>query len=107
MQRSPLRGLLAPDVTLPMSLNFRCLSPDTHVACPLQDMSQFEAELKHLQVALEQAQATLTSPEAGRLSLKEQLSRRQVSRSTSGEMSGGLSFKRGERGKAISRRGQS
>ncbi|XP_016071417.1 PREDICTED: nesprin-1 [Miniopterus natalensis] len=42
-----------------------------------EDMSQFEAELKHLQVALEQAQATLTSPEAGRLSLKEQLSRRQ------------------------------
>ena len=43
-------------------------------------MKKFEAELKKLQTALEQAQATLTSPEVGRLSLKEQLSHRQVSR---------------------------
>uniref|UniRef100_A0A2K6KXS2 SYNE1 n=1 Tax=Rhinopithecus bieti TaxID=61621 RepID=A0A2K6KXS2_RHIBE len=42
-----------------------------------KDMKKFEAELKKLQTALEQAQATLTSPEVGRLSLKEQLSHRQ------------------------------
>ncbi|KAM8787975.1 nesprin-1-like isoform 3-T3 [Rhynchonycteris naso] len=42
-----------------------------------KDMKKFETELKNLQVALEQAQTTLTSPEAGRLSLKEQLSHRQ------------------------------
>lgn len=42
-----------------------------------KDMRQFETELKHLQVALEQAQTTLASPEVGRLSLKEQLSHRQ------------------------------
>lgn len=44
----------------------------------LQDMKKFEVELRALQTALEQAQATLTSPELGRLSLKEQLSHRQV-----------------------------
>uniref|UniRef100_A0A8C0INP8 Uncharacterized protein n=1 Tax=Chelonoidis abingdonii TaxID=106734 RepID=A0A8C0INP8_CHEAB len=42
-----------------------------------KDMKKFEAEVKILQAALEQAQATLTSPELGRLSLKEQLSHRQ------------------------------
>ncbi|XP_039707258.1 nesprin-1 isoform X7 [Pteropus medius] len=42
-----------------------------------KDMKKFETELKNLQVALEQAQTTLTSPEVGRLSLKEQLSHRQ------------------------------
>uniref|UniRef100_A0A8C2USB2 Nesprin-1 n=1 Tax=Chinchilla lanigera TaxID=34839 RepID=A0A8C2USB2_CHILA len=42
-----------------------------------KDMKKFETELKNLQVALEQAQTTLTSPEIGRLSLKEQLSHRQ------------------------------
>ncbi|EPY80656.1 nesprin-1, partial [Camelus ferus] len=42
-----------------------------------QDMKKFETELRNLQVALEQAQTTLTSPEVGRLSLKEQLSHRQ------------------------------
>nr|XP_023420318.1 nesprin-1 isoform X2 [Cavia porcellus] len=42
-----------------------------------KDMKKFEAELKNLQMALEQAQTTLTSPEIGRLSLKEQLSHRQ------------------------------
>lgn len=41
-------------------------------------MKRLEAEVKALQAALEQAQATLTSPEIGRLSLKEQLSHRQV-----------------------------
>ena len=41
-------------------------------------MKKFEVELRALQTALEQAQATLTSPELGRLSLKEQLSHRQV-----------------------------
>ncbi|XP_038626046.1 nesprin-1 isoform X2 [Tachyglossus aculeatus] len=42
-----------------------------------KDMKKFEMELKTLQNALEQAQMTLTSPEFGRLSLKEQLSHRQ------------------------------
>uniref|UniRef100_A0A667FUY6 Spectrin repeat containing nuclear envelope protein 1 n=1 Tax=Lynx canadensis TaxID=61383 RepID=A0A667FUY6_LYNCA len=42
-----------------------------------KDMKKFETELKNLQVALEQAQTTLTSPEVGRLSLKEQLLHRQ------------------------------
>ncbi|XP_068533203.1 nesprin-1 isoform X8 [Anas acuta] len=42
-----------------------------------KDMKKFEAELRALQAALEQAQATLTSPELGRLSLKDQLSHRQ------------------------------
>lgn len=58
-----------------------------HVAFILQDMKKFETELKNLQVALEQAQATLTSPEVGRLSLKEQLCHRQVSKHQSAEMS--------------------
>jgi len=44
----------------------------------LQDMKKFEVEVRALQAALEQAQATLTSPELGHLSLKEQLSHRQV-----------------------------
>lgn len=44
----------------------------------LQDMKKFEVELRALQAALEQAQATLTSPELGHLSLKEQLAHRQV-----------------------------
>ncbi|XP_010123998.1 PREDICTED: LOW QUALITY PROTEIN: nesprin-1-like, partial [Chlamydotis macqueenii] len=42
-----------------------------------KDMKKFEVELRALQAALEQAQATLTSPELGHLSLKEQLSHRQ------------------------------
>uniref|UniRef100_A0A674GBE8 Spectrin repeat containing nuclear envelope protein 1 n=1 Tax=Taeniopygia guttata TaxID=59729 RepID=A0A674GBE8_TAEGU len=42
-----------------------------------KDMKKFEIELRGLQAALEQAQATLTSPELGHLSLKEQLSHRQ------------------------------
>ncbi|XP_026643176.1 nesprin-1 isoform X7 [Microtus ochrogaster] len=42
-----------------------------------KDMKKFEGELRNLQAALEQAQAILTSPEVGRLSLKEQLSHRQ------------------------------
>lgn len=53
-------------------------------------MKKFETELRNLQVALEQAHTTLTSPEVGRLSLKEQLSHRQVSKSNSGEISGEL-----------------
>ncbi|XP_010149958.1 PREDICTED: nesprin-1-like, partial [Eurypyga helias] len=42
-----------------------------------KDMKKFEVELRALQAALEQAQATLTSPDLGHLSLKEQLSHRQ------------------------------
>uniref|UniRef100_A0A8C5RJ37 Spectrin repeat containing nuclear envelope protein 1 n=1 Tax=Laticauda laticaudata TaxID=8630 RepID=A0A8C5RJ37_LATLA len=42
-----------------------------------KDMKKFETEVKALRIALEQTQATLTSPEIGRLSLKEQLSHRQ------------------------------
>ncbi|EPQ19232.1 Nesprin-1 [Myotis brandtii] len=60
-----------------LNLNLKCLINDIHISFPPQDMKQFEAELKHLQVALEQAQTTLASPEVGRLSLKEQLSHRQ------------------------------
>lgn len=47
-------------------------------------MKKFEGELRNLQVALEQAQTILTSPEVGRLSLKEQLSHRQVGKENSG-----------------------
>ncbi|XP_078239370.1 nesprin-1 isoform X9 [Pogona vitticeps] len=54
------------------------------IKCQLQsvqdaakDMRKFETEVKALQTALEKAQATLTSSEIGRLSLKEQLSHRQ------------------------------
>lgn len=43
-----------------------------------QDMEKFESEVKALHMALEQVQATLTSPELARLSLKEQLTQRQV-----------------------------
>ncbi|PIO02913.1 hypothetical protein AB205_0113040, partial [Aquarana catesbeiana] len=42
-----------------------------------EDMKKFESEARALQTALAQAQSTLTSPELGRLSLKEQLSHRQ------------------------------
>ncbi|XP_009867463.1 PREDICTED: nesprin-1, partial [Apaloderma vittatum] len=42
-----------------------------------KDMKKFEVEVRALQAALERAQATLTSPELGHLSLKEQLSHRQ------------------------------
>ncbi|MCJ8736789.1 hypothetical protein PDJAM_G00016450 [Pangasius djambal] len=41
------------------------------------DMEKFESEVKALHMALEQVQATLTSPELARLSLKEQLTQRQ------------------------------
>lgn len=43
-----------------------------------QSMEPLEYEVKTLQVALEQVQATLTSPELARQSLKEQLAQRQV-----------------------------
>ncbi|KAG1946578.1 nesprin-1 [Pimephales promelas] len=42
-----------------------------------KDMERFENEVKALHVSLEQVQATLTSPELARLSLKEQLTQRQ------------------------------
>lgn len=45
--------------------------------CP-QSMEALEYEVKALHVALEQVQATLTSPELARQSLKEQLAQRQV-----------------------------
>lgn len=41
-------------------------------------MERLEGEVKALHVSLEQVQATLTSPELARLSLKEQLTQRQV-----------------------------
>ena len=75
-----------------MTLDFKCLYINIDVALTLQDMKKFEAELRNLQVALEQAQTTLTSPEVGRLSLKEQLSHRQSSKNNSGEMRGELYF---------------
>ena len=65
-------------------MDFKYLNIDIHVVFTPQDMKKFETELKNLQVALEQAQTTLTSPEVGRLSLKEQLSHRQVSKNNSG-----------------------
>lgn len=55
-------------------------------------MKKFETELRNLQIALEQAQTALTSPEVGRLSLKEQLSHRQASKNNSGEMGRELYF---------------
>ncbi|XP_056332551.1 nesprin-1-like isoform X4 [Danio aesculapii] len=42
-----------------------------------KDMEKFESEVKALHVSLDQVQATLTSPELARLSLKEQLTQRQ------------------------------
>ncbi|XP_073726049.1 nesprin-1 isoform X5 [Misgurnus anguillicaudatus] len=42
-----------------------------------KDMERLEAEVKALHVSLEQVQATLTSPEMARLSIKEQLAQRQ------------------------------
>ena len=47
----------------------------------IQDMEKFESEVKNLQVSLEQVQSTLTSPELTRLTLKDQLSHRQVAAS--------------------------
>ena len=41
-------------------------------------MEALECEVKALHVALEQVQATLTSPELARQNLKEQLFQRQV-----------------------------
>lgn len=41
-------------------------------------MEKLEGEVKALHGSLEQVQATLTSPELARLSLKEQLTQRQV-----------------------------
>lgn len=41
-------------------------------------MEALESEVKALHVALEQVQATLTSPELAHQSLKEQLAQRQV-----------------------------
>ncbi len=48
--------------------------------CP-QSMEALEYEVKALHVALEQVQATLTSPELAHQSLKEQLAQRQVTTS--------------------------
>lgn len=46
----------------------------------LQSMEALEYEVKALHVALEQVQATLTSPDLARQSLKEQLAQRQVTK---------------------------
>lgn len=43
-----------------------------------QDMLHLEAEVKNLHAAVEQIQVTLASPELHRLSLREQLTQRQV-----------------------------
>lgn len=43
-----------------------------------QDMLHLEAEVKTLHAAVEQIQVTLASPELHRLSLREQLTQRQV-----------------------------
>jgi hypothetical protein len=55
-------------------------------------MKKFEGELRNLQVALEQAQTILTSPEVGRRSLKEQLCHRQVRKGTEGGLGNGSAF---------------
>lgn len=47
-----------------------CISP--------QDMLRLEAEVKSLHAAVDQIQATLASPELNKLSLREQLTQRQV-----------------------------
>lgn len=75
-----------------MTSDFKCLYIDVNIALTLQDMKKFETELRNLQIALEQAQTALTSPEVGRLSLKEQLSHRQASKNNSGEMGRELYF---------------
>lgn len=43
-----------------------------------QDMLHLEAEVKNLHAAVEQIQVTLASPDLHRLSLREQLTQRQV-----------------------------
>lgn len=53
---------------------------DSCMICP-QSMEALEYEVKALHVALEQVQATLTSPELAHQSLKEQLAQRQVTTS--------------------------
>lgn len=47
-----------------------CVSP--------QDMLHLEAEVKSLHAAVDQIQVTLASPDLNRLSLREQLTQRQV-----------------------------
>lgn len=47
-----------------------CVSP--------QDMLRLEAEVKSLHAAVDQIQVTLASPDLNRLSLREQLTQRQV-----------------------------
>lgn len=59
------------------------------MVCP-QSMEALEYEVKALHVALEQVQATLTSPELARQSLKEQLAQRQVTRPFRGGAGGHL-----------------
>lgn len=53
-----------------MELSYLCVSH--------QDMVRLEAEVKTLHDSLDQAQLTLTSPDLARLSLREQLTHRQV-----------------------------
>ena len=45
--------------------------------CP-QDMSRLESEVKSLHGAVDQIQVTLASPDLNKLSLREQLTQRQV-----------------------------
>lgn len=44
----------------------------------LQDMLRLESEVKTLHAAVDQIQVTLASPDLNRLSLREQLTQRQV-----------------------------
>ena len=51
----------------------------TRCACVFpQDMLRLEAEVKNLHAAVDQIQVTLASPDLNRLSLREQLTQRQV-----------------------------
>lgn len=51
---------------------------DWYVSDSSQDMSRLEAEVKNLHAAIDQIQVTLASPDLNRLSLREQLTQRQV-----------------------------
>lgn len=52
----------------------------------LQDVLRLEAEVKNLHAAVDQIQVTLASPDLNRLSLREQLTQRQVNALKSAEM---------------------
>lgn len=54
------------------------VAPTRRACVFLQDMLRLEAEVKNLHAAVDQIQVTLASPDLNRLSLREQLTQRQV-----------------------------